>query len=45
MFLAMELLQGETLAERLEHELLPVDLAIGYAVDIAKALAAARAIL
>ena len=39
----MELLQGETLAGRLEHELLPVDLAIGYAVDIAKALAAAHA--
>jgi serine/threonine protein kinase/Flp pilus assembly protein TadD len=42
-YLVMELLQGETLAERLERELLPVDVAIGYGEDIARALTAAHA--
>lgn len=42
-FLVMELLQGETVAERLEREQLPVDVAIAYARDIAAALSAAHA--
>jgi serine/threonine protein kinase len=42
-FLVMEYLEGETLADRLASGRLPIDRAIRYARQIAKALAAAHA--
>ena len=42
-FLVMELLEGETLAERLESGPVPVDRAVALAADIAAALDAAHA--
>ena len=41
-FLVMELLEGETLAARLEHGALPLDKALGFAGQIAAALDAAH---
>ena len=41
-FLVMELLEGETLANRLAKGPLPLDLTLRYAVDIANALATAH---
>jgi len=42
-FLVMELVEGETLAERLKRGPVPKDLVLGWATDIAEALAAAHA--
>jgi Tol biopolymer transport system component/predicted Ser/Thr protein kinase len=41
-FLVMEFLEGQTLADRLAKERLSLDLVLGYAIQIAEALAAAH---
>jgi len=41
-YVVTELLQGETLRERLDKGLVPLSLALGWAVEIAEALAAAH---
>src|SRR5690349_3326129 len=41
-FIVMELLEGETLRERIEGRPLPVDLAVEYAIQISDALATAH---
>ena len=41
-FLVMELLQGESLADRLKRQGLSIEQALQYAIEIADALAAAH---